>query len=886
MTMKAFNRALAGTTALISIALFSPADAQGITINSPSTTPVILQGGQSLHVTDTGSISSPGNAVFVGPGERASGIVNDGVITGHDGVRILTGSLTGGFTNTGSLTGAFFALSQSNISGGITNSGTIDNITLAASYMSGDMFNTGTITDRLALSTSDMKGSIENSGFIEHLFIANDPLAPQNLLSGSVSNESGGLINAVDVYNEKISGIFANGNGASIGTLAFNSHADVSGGIINSGDISQINVSNSNLTGSIVNNAAGDIGALDIGASLLKKDILNYGTIGQVVITSSGLESHATLRNMGLIGDGVNPALIVAETTGAVSGAIYNSGTIDGGSGDAVLFQHLLHEQDFTLEGGRVIGNIFDDNIANGLSNVIVKSDFKTEGDIDVSALHIDPGVQLTVGAGHEVVLDHMGSLGGGELGFEVSDVAPAGLLRVANGAVNLSGNTLFAVQAAGAVLTDGMEALVADGAFKVIGGPGDAWRQIKDNSPFWNFFIGDGTLAATPTDDTDLFIRVAAGDPLLDSSGRQTRGLAEMIESLSSSADPDIQQINAAVAAATTTQQIARTLNSLVPTVDGAAQRSAQMFTDESLDIAASHLDSFDNESTGISSGDAASKRAAWGQVFGQSARQGEVSGTPGYRSHTAGVAFGAETEAFLQSTLGLAVMYGSTGVESHNVNDTSTDIDSYQISLYGQHDLPKRVYLRGMAAYAYNANDTKRHNVGGLGGPTASGSFSADQYALRLETGKSYSSGRAVITPDLMGTWLHYAPDSYTENGAGGLNLHVSGKSSDVAEVGAGFTVRWGYEHTDGTRIIPDVHAAYRYDLVGDSVDATAALAGGGGAFAVPGAALGRGRVTVGTGLSYVTTANWDFSANYDMDAKDNYVSHSGRLRATFKF
>jgi len=95
---------------------------------------------------------------------------------------------------------------------------------------------------------------------------------------------------------------------------------------------------------------------------------------------------------------------------------------------------------------------------------------------------------------------------------------------------------------------------------------------------------------------------------------------------------------------------------------------------------------------------------------------------------------------------------------------------------------------YIDGMAAYGWNKNDTTRHNVGGVGGLTAHGSYNANQVTAQIEAGHNYTVDDTILTPNVLAHTVWYDPDCYTETGAGGAGLHVDGNSQSLFESGGG--------------------------------------------------------------------------------------------------
>ncbi|WP_078453434.1 autotransporter family protein [Solemya velum gill symbiont] len=198
-------------------------------------------------ISNTGTIKAGSDGVYIDFHSNISGgLHNIGTITaGNDGIRITTSNITGlvrndGIINAGS--NGFFLSSDSDISGGIDNSGDISGeangihlysgpFSSKTTDISGGVLNQegGTISGGnngfFLYSDSDISGGIDNSGDISgeangiHLYSGTSSRETTDI-SGGVLNQEGGYISGSN------NGIY----------LSYNS--DISGGINNSGTIS------------------------------------------------------------------------------------------------------------------------------------------------------------------------------------------------------------------------------------------------------------------------------------------------------------------------------------------------------------------------------------------------------------------------------------------------------------------------------------------------------------------------------------------------------------------------------------------------------------------------------------------------------------------------
>ena len=144
-----------------------------------------------------------------------------------------------------------------------------------------------------------------------------------------------------------------------------------------------------------------------------------------------------------------------------------------------------------------------------------------------------------------------------------------------------------------------------------------------------------------------------------------------------------------------------------------------------------------------------------------------------------------------------------------------------------------------------------------------------------------------QGTFTPHVMGHWTHYDPQDYSEIGAGGASLTVQQEAVDIAELGIGFDVNWLIPNSDESKFTPEISGGYRYDFIGDRVEATSTFTGGGAAFTSQGIEPARHRYNLGGGIGYTSPKNTlELKAGYNLEFKSGYYAHSGSFRTAFKF
>lgn len=825
-------------------------------------TGIIIGDLAGIHVTGAGSITS---------GTSGFGISNAGAISGTTyGVHV---------ENSGSINGA---------SGGILNNTT--------GFIVGG--NTG-----IRVESIGSISSIDNYGHVTgNTDSGMRVTGTGSAISGDITNEAGGVISGgsqgIDITEHgSVGGAIVNYGTISGATHGINLYNNSTvGSVDNYGHITgdrAINVSaTSDITGGVTNEVGGLISGVTTGINVhggsnITGGVDNYGTIhggtNGIYVSNASISGGITNETGGVIDPVAGVAISLNGLTGVTPITIGGvGGTTDGSDNAAGL----------DTNDPRIIGDVTDDfGLAFNRSPVTVNSDFITEGNFTVSSLAINDGA-FTISGPDTISLQTFTSVGG-TIKFGINSNTQFGHILVATGAADLTGTTLAVKVGSNSTLTNGtqLKILQGDGVDAAVAAPANG-TLLTDNSFLWNFSIFDGLLASTPTNVSDLFLQAILAHPIIATPGNQN--VFDVLESLTGTSDPQLLEILGNLNNAGTNGAVSNILDSTLPTVNGSDYGAFQDVSDNALDLEDQQLASArtgGDGTTGMAAGNMAKGVGAWGQVFGQHSNQGTRENIGGYSANTWGGALGVDSRNVSDKALmGLGFAYGRTNASSDNANTTDTNVDSYQVSLYGNYDIARNSYLSGIAGYTWGNVDETRHNIGvccGVGGLTAHGSYNTRAFSAQAEAGHDYAmQGGMKLTPNVLAHWSNWNPDSYTETGAGGADLHVNGNTLNVFELGGGVKAGWSFKNRDGSYIKPMLHAGYRYNFADNREVDTANFTGGGTAFSVPGPRPGRSTVDLGASVKFVTTRNWDLSASYNFDWKDNYTSNSGFLRAAYKF
>lgn len=288
--------------------------------------------------------------------------------------------------------------------------------------------------------------------------------------------------------------------------------------------------------------------------------------------------------------------------------------------------------------------------------------------------------------------------------------------------------------------------------------------------------------------------------------------------------------------------------------------------------------------QATGFSAGAGELGDTAWVKPFFNLSEQDEKDNIAGYDSRTVGLAAGLDVYKDDNYTVGVSGSYANTNVDGDDLGNSDTDIDSYQLTVYGDYTTDQ-YYIEGSLGYAYNEVDTKRNvDFGGLS-LIANGDYEGNQYMARVAGGMPHEFHKNhFITPTASLAYTRVSYDSYTETGAGSLNLTVDPDDVDILIGTVGARYHSVIQDRDG-KFIPELRAGLLYDFIGDEAQSTSQYSGGGSAFAVEGAEVEKFGATAGAGLTF-DRGDFSIGANYDAEIRQDFLGHTGTLEARFKF
>jgi outer membrane autotransporter protein len=849
--------------------------AAGATINNAglidSTTGVAVHaaaGGTNTRIVNgvTGIIdTTSGTAVQLSVASAGSTLSNAGNITADSGTAVNVEASMGaqGLVNTGTISSV---------------SGTAVNI---APGVSTTLFsNTGTIrsTSGSALVVAGTLGTVTNIGTL------------------TSSGTNGTMVLAGDQAGLTLNGTITNTNATTAGT-ALQVNVAQSSPIIN--------------TGTITANGGGTALGTAVAFNGVAGTFDNRGTVSGRIVGTAGAQTF--INTLGTttgtidLGDGNN---VVTFTAGTVTGDVttgvnddtinFNGGThvgaVELGAGDNTvnINENKVLTTALNSTGGSstvniAVGKTFTTNAAmTNLGGVTVNTgaifNHNTTNTVGTTGALTNNG-RINIAAGQTLNVANQAA-GTGVYGFQYGATGTApGSLTVANGDLDFTGSSIvFSLDPNATALPITTPVVFASAPTGLVTLPGAS--SITDTSLLYDFVTaGTGTTAATVT-----ATRVGGGAVSFTGGNTNNAAVAAVFDANVASVNPEISATQMRLAAASTTEQINDILEATLPTVDSSASAASATVTNQASSLTNARLAGLRAARSGTATGDAASEHRVWAQPFATTVDQDDRDNVRGYKSNTYGVTVGADTDALAKNTIiGVAATYGNTNADSDNANQTESDIDSYQVQVYGDYNLGNRAFVDASVGYGFNSVDRTRNDVGGTPGLTATANYDSSQFFASTGVGKTYTpiGGHEdiEITPRVGVRYTHLSTDSFTETGAGGLNLAIDTDNAQALEVGIGTEIAYSVPMEHGI-VTPSVHVGYTYDVIGDAIQTSSSFAGGGASFATQGSDPEQGTLNAGAGVTYYSNNNLDLSVNYDAQIKADYIAHAGYLKALRKF
>ncbi|AVO51709.1 autotransporter outer membrane beta-barrel domain-containing protein [Ectopseudomonas mendocina] len=288
----------------------------------------------------------------------------------------------------------------------------------------------------------------------------------------------------------------------------------------------------------------------------------------------------------------------------------------------------------------------------------------------------------------------------------------------------------------------------------------------------------------------------------------------------------------------------------------------------------------------SGMSAGDTAMNKQVWIRPFGSRADQDDTDdNASGYSADTWGLAAGVEGDIG-ETQLGIAYAYANTRLDGNthlSGAGTHSEIDSHVIALYGSRPLSDMV-LGFQIDAGWNDNDSDRSlDFGGL---NRSASASYDSWSLHAGSNLSKAivlDQANTFIPAIRADYTRLRSESYTERGAGALNLDVEANTVEVLTFGLDGRL----VHTLTPNAQLEAIVGVSYDVINDDNNLVATYAGAPGqSFVAAGIDHGPWLARAGVGYTYSLENGTDISIRYEASGRNDYLAQSASIKAVWSF
>lgn len=320
--------------------------------------------------------------------------------------------------------------------------------------------------------------------------------------------------------------------------------------------------------------------------------------------------------------------------------------------------------------------------------------------------------------------------------------------------------------------------------------------------------------------------------------------------------------------------------ISQTMPLLAGAGSQA----TANSQRVASQFVSARQNQLSGNGSGEEIlGNRDFWGRAYGSRGNQQTFGNVAGYSSNGGGLILGADYVLSPSTNLGLVMGISNNSISSTNsVAPSNLNITSYQIGGYGDHAIEKDLIWNYQLNVALNQNTGSR-NISFYG---ANANSNYNSYTGHAGTGiRQYfdTNDQTRLTPFLRADYLTVQSNSYSESGAGVLNLNVNNQTWNELFTTAG--LRLDYELIPKIKLSTSVAAGY--NVLNRQVLLTSNYSGGGDAFTSYGLQLSPWLYSGGVGIWGMLQKGVELNIRYDVQATtSSYLNQiaSAKLKIYF--
>ena len=274
-----------------------------------------------------------------------------------------------------------------------------------------------------------------------------------------------------------------------------------------------------------------------------------------------------------------------------------------------------------------------------------------------------------------------------------------------------------------------------------------------------------------------------------------------------------------------------------------------------------------------GKASGDVFAEQGLWVQGMLNKGELDDTVAVAGFDSDTYGFAMGFDGKVNDAVSVGFGYSFAKTDVDA---NTRKTDVDTHTIFAYGEYQ-PCAWYANAVMSYAWSDYEEKNSVLG----QSLNAQYDAETFGFQVMTGYDFQVRNFQVTPEIGMRYFNTTQDRYTNSFGSTVSADDTDVFTAVAGVNAATTMTLG----SGIVLTPEFHVAATYDMQQAEGGAFVTLVNG-SSYRVEGEDLDRFGMEVGAKVSAEITDNLEVSASYEGNFRSDFASHTGMVKATYKF
>ncbi len=692
--------------------------------------------------------------------------------------------------------------------------------------------------------------------------------------SGTVTaNTTGNILFSTNTTSSS-AGALDNGGGITmtatkVSFLDNSSDAGYAGAIFNAGDLTIAGKENI-----FSRNTANDTGTTKSGGGAIHNRG-NTNTTTLVIGTNSSVNrfiSNTSKAYGGAIvarafdGENQNSEITINGTTYFAS----NQSALDGGA-----IWNMVSEEDGTTGTSTIVFNgttAFNNNISGGKGGAIFNNDTITFNGETTFSGNTANGVANDIYNDGTVNFNANTTLNGGITGDGTLNIAEGATLNIGTsditqGEIILNGTLMATLRMADNAQitvnnTDGFTgngtlklAFDQAGTYHVFGN--QMFNNIDITNPIYDMVWNGGDVTTTIKSVEDIATQNNLSDETArvisntsDSTSVQLNNLSVLFqEKLASGTEADIKAVEHAGAA-------------INPEKKSVVQSASTSIHNTLSSVVAGRMGSL---GFGRNGGDMnMNVSGVWAQGIYNKSKLNDA-----FNGYSRGIAAGLDGVINDTATIGVGYLFAHSDISS---NTRDTDVDSSSIFVYGQYQ-PSAWYANAMLNYTMS--DYKEDGTAlGVG---VSSDYDVDLFGTTIATGYEFIGG---ITPELSMQYIHINGSDYTNS----LGIKNHFDNADYLTATLGTKYEFDIYMMNGWVFRPQLRYAVKYDLISDKQNITVTMPGV-NAYVLDGGRLSRIANEIGVAIS-TNYRGLEISLNYDIEARADYTSQTGRAKFRYEF